>query len=184
MGEARLIRLNARNRRVNRYVPPFEVQPFYEDIDTTASPSEQVSCLLWIPAALVARFRFQFPHLIPESDELFSIGVAKVVEIVNRKEFSGDKIGAVCNMQCRRAMEDHANGLHSVVKVCTTTRYENRKRGVVTPGCRSLPSDGLPTLSAEDDTTELLVQDAAEILGIDISSLTLVQKKRLSEVLS
>lgn len=178
-----MIRLNARNHEVFRYVPPIQVEHFFGDIDVTADANHQVECLLWIPATLVARFRHQFPRLHCESDELFSIGVAKVVEVVNRFEFPGNKIGAVCNVQCRRAMEDYANGLNSVVKVCTTTQYENRKRGVTTPSCSTFNHHTASGLAWEDDPTELIVRDAAASIGVDIDALTRTQKRKLAEVL-
>ena len=178
-----MIKLNPNNHEAFRYVPPIPVGCFFGDIDVEAPANEQVECLLWIPATLVARFRHQFPHLCCESDELFSIGVSKVVEVVNRFEFPGNKIGAVCNIQCRRAMEDYANGLNSVVKVCTTTQYENRRRGITTPSSSAFNHNNSQGISFEDDPTELLVRDAADSIGVDIKSMTRSQKRKLAEVL-
>ena len=79
----------------------------------------------------------------------------------------------------RRAIEDHANGVYSAIKVCTTTRYENRKRGVATP-----TSSGITDwIATNDDHTELFVRDAADVLGLDLSTLSRADKKRLAEVL-
>ena len=179
-----MIRLNARNYEVARYVPPMTVEHFFGDVDVTADANDQVECLLWIPATLVARFRHQFPHLRPESDELFAIGVAKVVDVVNRGGYEGGKIGAVCQVKCRRAMEDYANSLGSVVKVCTTTQYENRRRGVTTPSSSAFNHYNSGSLSFEDDPTELIVRDAAASIGVTIGEkLTRSQKRKLAEVL-
>lgn len=181
-----LIRLNALNRRVRHYDPPYTVSRNFDDIDTNAPQQEQVEGLLWIPAMLVSRFLGQFPTLRPEGDEMFSIGVMRVVEIVAKGQHAGDKIGAVCNMQCRRCMEDYVNNLDSVVSVCTSTRYNNLNSGKHTPSHQGM-AFVKHWLSTEDDHTEFYLEDAAEVLELDIMNLpklTIKQKRKMIDVMN
>jgi len=166
--------------KVAEYNPPVEVVRHFDDIDTESPATDQIEKLLWIPASIVARFLGQFPFLRNETDELFSIGCTIVAKTVSESKFSGDKIGAVCNVRCIRAMEDYVNGINSMVKVCTTTRYENLKNGIETPVHTSLTS----CMGVEDDHTEVMVRDVCERLGYDRDNLTLKQKRRVWEELS
>ncbi|MCP4896278.1 MAG: hypothetical protein GY906_04820 [bacterium] len=174
-----LVKLNRSNLSCARYTPPVPVTQNFEDIDTSLPNAEQSDLLLWIPALLVSRFLAQFPFLKNESDELFSIGTLTVLETVDSGKYGGDKIGAICNVKCCRAMEDYINGLNSVVKVCTTTRYENLKKGIETPVHHPLCSN----VGTEDDHSEIEVRDACDVLGYDVESLTLRQKRRVWEML-
>lgn len=178
-----MIKLNPKIRRVARYEPPYAVARNFDDFDASAPVNEQIESLLWIPATLVSRFIGQFPFLEAEGDELFSIGVLRVCEIVNGGKFGPEKIGAVCNVQCRREMENYCNGLNSVVRVCTSTRYENRNKGRDTPKHVKMTDYGRAT-SVTDDHTDMLLRDAAQVLGYDLGDLTLKQKRKLAQILS
>lgn len=170
-----MIRLNPRNPQCCHYEPPVPVERHFGPPD----PDRPVESLLWIPAVLTSRFMAQYPRLRSEGDELFSAGVASVVETIHQDRWPLDKVGAVCQIRCRRAMEDYANSLTSVVKVCTTTRYENRKKGVRTPRSQRLVA---PT-SVGDDMTDLILRDAAEAVGVDLSDMSQKDRLRLWRVL-
>ena len=176
-----LIKLNPSNRRCNSYEPPIPVTRHFEDIDPDASYADKVDQLLWIPAIIVSRFSAQFPALHNELDELFSIGVVTVCEVVDSGKHTSSKIGAVVHVSCVRAMEDYANNINSLVKISTTTRYAHLRDAVETPRHQRMAFD---MTESYDDQTELLVRDAAELLGFDITALTTKQKRRLWEVLS
>lgn len=176
-----MIKLKTHNTECAIWNPPIPVEKHFGPVDITADQETQIKQLSWIPALLVCRFLGQFPHLWPEADEMFSIAMLKVVETVasNDGEFDGDKIGSVCNVRGRRAIEDHANGVYSAIKICTTTRYENRKKGIQTP-----VSGGVSEwISHEDDHTELIVKDAANALGFDLENMTRSERKALAEAL-
>lgn len=174
-----LVKLNKSNKGCSRYDAPFEVTRHFDDPDPSASVAEQSEHLFWVSALLVSRFLHQFPFLKNEADELFSIGCMTICEVVSSQRYENDKVGAVCNVKACRAMEDYINGLNSVVKVCTTTRYSNLKKGVESPVHRPLTAG----LGVVDDHSEILVRDAAECLGYDIKTLTLHQKRKLREKL-
>lgn len=173
-----MIKLNPSVRGVCHYEPPVPVVPHFEDIDVSAPIDEQIENLLWIPASLVCRFLYQFPHLGNEADELFSIGLQKVVESVTSGKYAGEKIGSVVTVKCRRAMEDYANNLTSVVKIGTTTRYENYRNGIDMPSCQALSETSTP--NAVNDTTAIVIEEAAEHLGIDLENMTLSEKRKLA----
>jgi len=177
-----MIKLNPKIKSCLHYDPPIEVTRHFEDVDTDANAETQIEQLAWIPALLVSRFLGQFPFLQSEADELFSIGICKVVMIVAERKHTGNKIGAVVNVQCRRAMEDHANSLNSIVAVGTTTRYINLGKGVETPSHKRLDSES-PKLVTHDDHTELYIRDAARALDIDIETMTLRDRRKLKEAL-
>ena len=175
-----IIRLNRKSHACLHYMPPIPVTRYFDDVDTDAPANQQIEQLLWIPALLVARFHGQFPILHSELDELFSIGLLTVCEVVNGGGHSGSKIGGVIHVACVRAMEDYANDLNSIVKVGTTTRYKNHKRGIETPVHGRLTVD--QAVSA--DMTEIMIRDAAESIGLRIGDLDAKQKRRLYEALS
>lgn len=177
-----MIRLNTMDKTCCFYEPPIPVDRHFGEVDTSAPADEQINALLWIPAVLVSRYMSQFPRLRSEGDELFSIGVTTVVEVVNSGQYGSDQIGSVTNVKCRRAMEDFANNIDRPLKVCKTTQYENRKRGVQTP---KRAGSAHPSHQAKhyDDHSHLYLQDAAEMLGYDLDNLTRRQKKRLAEAL-
>lgn len=174
-----LIRLNKRNHRRVKYKPPFEVIRCFDDVDRDAPGEEQIEALLWIPWMLVCRFIAQFPTLRSEADALFSEGYMVVVDKVMNTKYPSEKIGAVINVAACKAMEDYANRLNSVVYVSHDTQYNNLKKGKQTPHHVKLVSD----LTTEDDHAELLVRDAAELLGVDVDNMTLKEKRRIQEVL-
>lgn len=174
-----MIRLKLHNTECALYDPPFPIERHFGTVDTDADQETQIKQLSWIPALLVCRYLAQFPHLWPEADEMFSIAMLKVIETIEESRFDGSKIGSVCNVRGRRAIEDYANGLYSAIKICTTTRYENKKKGIVTPRS-SMISD---RMNQYDDQTELLVTDAAAALGIDLSSMSRADKRALAEAL-
>ena len=176
-----MIRLNPQSKAVRSYTPPFPVTKNFDDIDTDAPLNEQIEGLLWIPATLVGRYTGQFPILINEADELFSIGVQQVFDVVHKQKFPGDKIGGIVNIQCRYHMEAYCNNLNSVVKVCTKTRYNNRNNGKPTPSHKKLVAG---RHRSDDDYTEVLLRDAAESLQIDLENMTLREKRQLWDVLS
>jgi len=175
-----MIKLNRRDRSCLHYDPPIPVTRCFDDIDTDAPTDVQIEQLLWVPAVLVARFHGQFPTLHSELDELFSVGMLTVCEVVNAGKHDGDKIGGVIHVACVRAMEDYCNNLNSIVKVSTTTRYTNHKRGIETPSHKRMVMDH----SSVDDQTELMIRDAAEALGLDTENMDAKQKRRLFEALS
>ena len=174
-----LVKLNKSNKGCSRYDAPFEVTRHFDDPDASQSTAEQSEHLFWVAALLVSRFLHQFPFLRNEADELFSIGCATICEVVASGRYDLDKVGAVCNVKACRAMEDYVNGLNSVVKVCTTTRYSNLKKGVESPVHQALSTG----MGVEDDLSEILVRDAAECLGYDVENLTLAQKRKIREKL-
>jgi hypothetical protein len=178
-----MIKLNPKIKSCLHYDPPIAVTRHFEDVNTDDSAETQIEQLSWIPALLVSRFLGQFPFLHAEADELFSIGICKVVMIVADRAHAGDKIGAVVNVQCRRAMEDYANSLNTIVAVGTTTRYKNLNRGVDTPHHSRLDSES-PKLVTVDDLTETYVADAAHALGIDVARMTLRDKRKMMAVLT
>lgn len=180
--EGKLIKLSNYSRRVSYYRPPFEITRHFDDVDTDADPNTQIEQLLWIPAVLVGRFVGQWPCLESEADELFSIGVQTVVETVHRGAFSGEKIGAIVNVNCRYAMESYANNLGSALNISTTTRYVKRKEGKKCPRGFSLGA-ATKNLTESDSMVELEVKDACEMLGYNRSNLSTKQKRRLWEVL-
>jgi hypothetical protein len=177
-----MIKLNPKIKSCLHYDPPIPVTRHFEDVDVDADAETQIQQLTWIPALLVSRFLGQFPFLQSEADELFSIGICKVVMIVAERKYKGNKIGAVVNVQCRRAMEDHANALNTIVAVGTTTRYINLGKGVETPSHCRLDTDN-PKMVTNDDHTELYILDAAHSLGIDIETMTLRDRRKLKEAL-
>jgi len=126
-----MVRLNTYSKKVRHYDPPFPVERHYGAIEQEWTNQQKVEKLLWIAASLTSRFLGQHPFLISNSDELFSIGCLKIVETVDRG-YPLDTLGAVCFTNARRGMEDFINGLDSVIKVGTTTRYKNKKIGKTT----------------------------------------------------
>lgn len=181
-----LIKLNALNRRVFHYDPPYAVTRNFDDIDIAAPHKEQVEGLLWIPAVLVSRFLGQFPTLRHEADEMFSVGVLRVCEIVAKGGKAGHEIGAVCNLQCRREIENYVNNLDSVVTISTSTRYNNLNSGKHTPSHQGM-AFVKHWLATEDDHTEFYIEDAAEALDLKdpvMSKLTMKQRRKLVDVMN
>lgn len=174
-----LVKLNKLNRGVAFYNPPIPVVRNFDDIDRKAPANDQIDALLWIPALLVCRFLHQFPFLKNEADELFSIGMMTVVDLVHNSDHPGHKIGAIVHTDSCAAMEAYCNNLNSVVNVHTRTRYRNRKAGKQTPESVKLTHQA----TVEDDLSELLVRDAAEFLGIDLEKATLNDKRRIARTL-
>lgn len=175
-----MIKLNPKNKTCFHFEPPFEITRHFDDVDTDAPANEQIEQLLWIPAVLVSRFHGQFPTLYSELDELFSVGMLTVCEIVNERKHSASKLGGVIHVSCVRAMEDYCNSLNSVVKVGTTTRYLNHQRGIETPSHQRMSSEH----ATYDDQTELHIRDACEALGVELSGLNTKQKRKLYEALN
>ena len=173
-----MIKLNTFVRGICRYEPPVPVVPHFEDIDVSAPIDEQIENLLWIPATLVCRFLFQFPYLSNEADELFSIGMERVVRMVNEANYPGDKLGGAVNLACRKAMEDYANNLTTVVNVGTTTRYKNYRKGKATPSSQALSNIRVPAVN--NDVSQVEIEDAAKVLGIDLENMTLSDKRKLA----
>jgi hypothetical protein len=176
-----MIRLNPKVKTVRHFEPPFPVTRHFDPVDTSAPLNEQIESLLWIPATLVSRYLGQFPYLENEAEEMFSVGYEQVMAIVHKGGHSGDKIGAVCNVQCRYHIEAYCNGLNSVVKVCTKTRYNNRNFGKPTPSHKKLVAG---RHRHDDDHTELLLRDAAQTLQLDLDNLSLRQKRLLWDILN
>lgn len=174
-----LIRLNRLNRGMAHFDPPIPVVRNFEDVDRDDPDDEQVDALLWVPTILVCRFIHQFPFLKNEAEELFSIGLFVVVDAVKNTKHPGHKIGAIVHTNCVAAMERYCNDLDSVVSVSTFTRYKNRNAGKDTPESVRLTHQAI----VEDDQTELLVRDAAEFLGIDLSKATLSDKRQIASTL-
>lgn len=175
-----MIKLNPHNRAVRFYQPPIAVKTYFGDVDVHLDTQTQLDQLLWIPAVNVSRFIGQFPYLESEGDELFSIGTAKVWETILEAGFPGNRIGAVCNIRCRRAMEDYCNNLSSAISISTSTRYKNRRQGVRTPSSQNIEGSDI----TQDDDSAILINDACEVLGFDSSNLSLRQKRKLHKVLS
>jgi hypothetical protein len=180
-----LLKLNKHNKTVRNYTPPYDVVRNFDDIDVKAPESEQVEGLLWIPAVLVGRFLGQFKFLVNEADEMFSVGVMRVVEIVAKRKHAGDKIGAVCNRQCIREIENYINNLDGIVKVSTSTRYNNLNDGKHTP-CHFGMAFIKHTMKGitVDDHTEFYLNDAAEAYDLDLTNLTVSEKRKLADAMN
>lgn len=174
-----MIRLNPKIRASRSYNPPVLVIRYYEDVDTSLPLAEQLEQLLWIPALLVSRYLAQFPFLENESDEMFSVGMLRVAELIDENKFSGSKIAFAAFPRCNYAIESYVNNLDSIVKVSTSTRYNNLRNGKDTPSHQRLVTDQV----VHDDHSQLLVADACQVLGYDPSNLSLKQKKRLASIL-
>jgi len=175
-----LIKLNKNSPKVGRFIPPFAIPQTFEDHNPEDTIDDQIVGLLWIPATIVARFLGQFPFLENEQEELFSIGLLTVTKVVNSGKHKSNLVGAVCHVSCVRAMEDYCNNLDSVVLIATSTRYLKRNARKEVPSHCALPD----TLCVTDDHLELEIRDAAEVLGYDIDSLTLKQKRKLYRLLA
>jgi len=188
-----MVRLNPDIKTVWSYTPPIPVTRHFDDPSPTMTLNEQIEYMLWIPAALVGRWLGQHQFLIGEADELFSIGVLRLTEIVHdreRYESSPVGIGTIVYGRCHYAMESYINNLNSVVKVSTSTRYKNKRDGKETP--MSLDLEGLASADERhawhpaytvDDHSDLLLRDACEVLGYDYTNLTLKQKRRVADIL-
>ena len=174
-----MIKLNRRNHTYRHYKAPFEILRTFDDPSEDMSSDEVVTHLLWIPALVTARFLGQFQFLKSEADELFAIGCLKLTEIAASGKYPMSRIGAVANVAIVRACEDYCNNLNSLVKVCTTTRYENRKRGVATPSHQRMSND----METSDDYTALIVEDACLALDLEFDSLTRKQRQQIWEKL-
>ena len=175
-----MVKLNMRNHTCRHYDAPFEIQRNFDDPSDNMTNEEVVNHLLWIPALVTARFLGQFQFLKSEADELFAIGCLKLTEIVSSGKYPMNRIGAVVNVAVVRACEDYCNNINSIVKVCTTTRYENRKRGVATPSHQRMTHD----METSDDYTALIVEDACFALGLDFDALTRKQRQQVWEKLN
>lgn len=158
------------------YDPPIEVKrhrgPLSDDQD------QRIEQLLWIPASLVSRLCGQYPRLRSEADELFSVGVQAIVETVREDRHPAEKIGRVCHGKARRAMENYANGVDTVIKVSNSTRWKRFREGQPIPKSQGEPQ---PT-ATYDDLTDVVIRDACQPLGYtDLSKLNARQKRRLKE---
>ena len=174
-----MIKLNSRNHTCRHYDAPFDIQRNFDDPCETMNVDEVVMHLMWIPALVTARFLGQFNFLKSEADEIFAIGCLKLTEVVASGRHPMNKIGAVVNVAVVRAVEDYCNNLNSIVKVCTTTRYENRKRGISTPSHQRMSHD----METCDDYTALIVEDACLALKLDFAKLTRKQRQQIWEIL-
>lgn len=174
-----MIKLRQYDQTKVYFEPPIPVEPFFGDIDVSWPYDRQIECLLWIPAALVSKFIGQYPFLQSEDEELFSVGVEKVVEIVTSEKYDSGDIGAVCTVACRRSMEEYGNRLNRIVRVSTSLLYKNRRLGKKTPKSVSYTSG----LTSRDDRTETYMKDAAETLGIDLNNMSRRDKNELKRVL-
>lgn len=176
-----LVKLNSRNRGMAHYEPPIPVVRHFDDVDRSAPDDEQIDSLLWVAAVMVCRFLHQFPVLAKEADELFSIGMFVIVDTVKNEDHPGHLIGAVVNKKCMAAMEQYANSLNSIVSVSTKTRYNNLNANKETPDSVRLTNG--TTTRVEDDDTSLIVEDAAEFLGIDLEKASLSERRKLARTL-
>ena len=134
-----------------------------------------------MPALLVCRFLYQFPVLHSERDELFSIGLLTLVDIVkNRPNIPGSRVGAYVHTNACAAMEAYCNDLGSAILIHTRTRYRYKQQGKETPESVKLTAEAEVR---DDDSTELIVADACHALGINLETATLNQKRQLARTL-
>ncbi len=162
------------------YIPPFPVtMPTEEPIDRSLPLDDQIMALTWIPAILVSRFLYQYPNLDSEADELFSVGIEVVVDMVNRDDVDGDDLIAWTVVNARRTMEVYASGLDSVVKVCQSTRYNRAKQGRKVPSSGELTEHG----GAGTDDTERIIELACQALDLDIRSASFADRKQIADYL-
>jgi hypothetical protein len=182
-----LIRLNEGVKETAPYDPPFFVErrvgriagDEYRSVDRSLPDDDQIAELLWVPALLVSRFLYQFPFLVNEADEMFSIGVQVVVDKVKNSDVSGDVIGSHVYEKGRAVIEDFANSLDVIVASSTRTKYTELKKGKPLPKHVKLA----PTQHVEDELTDLYFRDAVETLGYDPENLTLSQRRKVARLL-
>ncbi len=174
-----LVKLNEDVEKQAPYDPPVEVTRHFTDPNRDAPASEQIEFLMWIPAAMVSRFLFQFPFLRDEADELFSIGVEVVAEKVADQTLSGSIIGSHITTLCMYRMEEYANSLDSVVNTSTRTRYTNFHRGKETPRNSRLTHD----TSIQPDNHEVILADAVRKFGKPLDEMNLTERRELARML-
>lgn len=159
-------RLNPRDSRRAPYVPPIPVEPYFGEITVDMPYEDKIKRTLWVPASLVSMMVGQYPHLRKEDDEMFSIGVEIVCDTMADEKYNDryEIITGIVAVRAQKAVETYANGLFSVVKVSTTTRYQNRARGIRTPRCKNVSR----VMNIQyDDMTEMQIKDAMEALGYE-----------------
>ena len=177
-----LVRLKFWVTKSISYDPPIPVSRNFQEHDPNQSKQDQVTGLLWIPAFLVSRVIYQFPYLKSEADELFSIGLLKLVELVDEAAVSGEQMDSKAMSVCLYWMEHYCNNLNSPMSIGTTTRYRNLRGGDPVPK-RIAMTPGLNEPGAVSDMTEIIVSDAVKALGIDLSIAPLSEKRAIAKSL-
>lgn len=173
-----MIKLNKYNLQAAHYEPPFAIRKDKAKVEASDTSQQIVEKLLWVPAALVARFVHQFPNLYSEADELFAEGVSTLSILAHREDLTAEQKSTFAYRRCLRAMENYANGTESVIAVSVETRYRWRKSGRQVP--KSVPIDDAGLM---DDHTDILLRDAAEHLGVDLNNMSEKDQRALERLL-
>jgi hypothetical protein len=172
-----------RKLRARLYNPPIPVDRTVENanapIDRNDPIDVQIERLLWIPTYLVGRFLYQYPCLESEADELFSVALEVLIDMIH-SDVNARNIKSHTIVNATFEMEKYANQLDSVVVTSTKTRYLKQKEGEEVATSFRLRSDDS---FVEDEEHLILIEEACESLGIDIEGASLAERRQLARKL-